>query len=378
MGPITILDKSAFQALSERELVFLEKHMMMNIPPVLVFEVLGDLSKEAAKGKAPPEKVRELAGKFGGSGSIVNDTYTQLVMHSLLGAEIPMTGQIVPDNYFISSSGGMMIDLSPLNEAILRWSMGQFNESEEELSKRWRAVTHSPSLSGLQEEFNRRHIILPTPAGEGDVQAVADSLIREPRLQEMWVRWIAEQTIPRQQIRQQVMRRWSTGRWATLERFAPYAHFCMRAFLAHAIAVRHRFLKWKPTNLVDLQYLFYLPFCMAFISDDRVHRLLAPGLLRDDQDFIQGTVLKADLRRIADRWEQLSWDQRAREAYALASYPPPAANSVVYDLWRKRMRPWNGPQNLVSGLDDEERAQALAEAHAMFDAMEATKPFDEE
>lgn len=46
MGPVIILDKSAFQALSQRELQTLNQYFMHNVTPVLVTEVLGNLTKQ--------------------------------------------------------------------------------------------------------------------------------------------------------------------------------------------------------------------------------------------------------------------------------------------------------------------------------------------
>jgi hypothetical protein len=43
MGPIVILDKSAFQSLSHEELGFLNKHYTVNIPPVLILDMFADL-----------------------------------------------------------------------------------------------------------------------------------------------------------------------------------------------------------------------------------------------------------------------------------------------------------------------------------------------
>jgi hypothetical protein len=45
MGPILILDKSALQSLSRREVWRLRKHFSLNVPPILIAEILGDLAK---------------------------------------------------------------------------------------------------------------------------------------------------------------------------------------------------------------------------------------------------------------------------------------------------------------------------------------------
>ena len=46
---------------------------------------------------------------------------------------------------------------------------------------------------------------------------------------------------------------------------------------------------------MDVCYLFYLPFCQFFVSNDWVHKQSAPFFLRADQSFVAGGDLKAAL-----------------------------------------------------------------------------------
>ena len=47
MGPILLCDKSTLQALGRRELNVLRRYYFLNMPPVLLVEILGDLHKMA-------------------------------------------------------------------------------------------------------------------------------------------------------------------------------------------------------------------------------------------------------------------------------------------------------------------------------------------
>jgi hypothetical protein len=61
---------------------------------------------------------------------------------------------------------------------------------------------------------------------------------------------------------------------------------------------------------VDLAYLYYLPFCMVFVSNDRLHERCVPCSLTEhkaivdgwelsvDQEFVSGRNLKADLAKL--------------------------------------------------------------------------------
>jgi hypothetical protein len=53
MGPITIFDKSALQALSLDEAVWFDAFLLANVVAVFYVETLADLEKEVAEGKTP-------------------------------------------------------------------------------------------------------------------------------------------------------------------------------------------------------------------------------------------------------------------------------------------------------------------------------------
>ncbi len=364
MGPITILDTSAFQALSAREHFFVFKHLMSNTTPVLVYEVLGDLTKQVATGASPPERVVALARKFGESGGPVNASYLILAQADLLGGTVPMTGQILPDNS-VAATRMMTADLSPLTHTIMRWCAGEFSESEEEVSRLWRSHTRSLGYSGLNDLLNRNRLTLPQPSSEAAVTAVADDLLTRLPLQDVWASWAIEQFVGTREHAELAARRWSRSPRAFFSDHAPYTHHCLRCLLSLVIAVRHGFLAKNPTHMVDLQYLYYLPFCHVLVSDDRVHRLLTPQLLRDDQTFVQGKEFKASLVAVADEWEALPVEQQRRRSYALGGYPPPVDPPVLHGIWVKHIMPWTGRRpsgNTDVDLSESDMELAMAEA----------------
>lgn len=58
---------------------------------------------------------------------------------------------------------------------------------------------------------------------------------------------------------------------------------------------QHMSLKEDDT-LSDLQYLYYLPFCNVFVSNDRFHRKVVPEFLTSQQAFVWGFDLKEDVK----------------------------------------------------------------------------------
>ncbi len=63
MGPMTIFDKSALQALSMDEAVWLDAFLRVNVVPVFYTETLADLEKDMAEGRNAEDLVGMLAEK---------------------------------------------------------------------------------------------------------------------------------------------------------------------------------------------------------------------------------------------------------------------------------------------------------------------------
>ena len=52
MGPVTVFNNSALQALNVDEAVWLEAHFRANVAPLFYVETLADLEKAATEGRA--------------------------------------------------------------------------------------------------------------------------------------------------------------------------------------------------------------------------------------------------------------------------------------------------------------------------------------
>jgi SEC-C motif-containing protein len=88
---------------------------------------------------------------------------------------------------------------------------------------------------------------------------------------------------------------------------------------------------------VDLEYLYYLPFCNAFSSGDAFHRRIAKYSLKSDQVFVDRDELKMDLQRLAKWWVETN-DQE-RESENNRTGPPENEQSITHRLWQKLMTP---------------------------------------
>jgi hypothetical protein len=252
-GPILILDKSTFQMLSAREHLRRSIHFFENVTLILVTEILGDLSKVLNTGQDPAAKVAELAGKFHGSGGPVNHDAHLLAVQSLIGTVVPMTGQVLAqggrrvDDQQLGR--GFFIDLTWWNEAILRWQRSQFSDVEKHTSELWRQVSRQPGFSSLWDSIRRHGIILPKINFTEDLASVLQDVTTDSTLQDAWFEILLERLHVTGAEEAYTRRRWAALA-LPLSTFAPYAHHCLRVWVALVIVVHHRLFKWAPTHIV--------------------------------------------------------------------------------------------------------------------------------
>ena len=126
MGPIIILDKSALQSLSYDEIFFLNKYYYINITPVLLIEILGDLKKPSKKNSLSRNEVVVLSNKILPSNSAINVHYKYLILNSLMGYPVemgrrPHVGGGVPVKAK-SGEKGFIFDVSPEEKALNNWN----------------------------------------------------------------------------------------------------------------------------------------------------------------------------------------------------------------------------------------------------------------
>jgi hypothetical protein len=369
-----ILDKSSFQGLTIAEHIERDRYFLENVTPVLLREILGDLSKEEP-GRLAEDTVKGLAKKFGGSGGQVNVDYRDLCLAELDGVRIPLAdGQIVPDHMTVveqpDGSTAGWLEPGPWNYRIIQWARRKFIDGERLAAKRLRDEARSFHIDSMLKRLRRNQVLLPKARNFDDLREVVGDLLDRRALRPVWLSWVLEEVGVPASVRDAARHRWRASGGPALESFAPYLAFCTKTFLLFAVGTHHGLLTARPTNRVDIEYLLYLPFCEVFVSDDKLHRQLAPMLLRDHQSFVEHKEFRADLtNRIAQR-AALGRDVVARRSFAFGSYPWPVKGSVLTRLWLKHHGPWGGSGNRAVQLSEAEKAVAYAEAEDLVRAAE--------
>ena len=154
---------------------------------------------------------------------------------------------------------------------------------------------------------------------------------------------------------------------------APYAASVIRLFLAFVCGLARGFIGPRATNFIDLQYLYYSPFCMVFVSNDKFHREMWPATA-GVHSFLWGQDVKDDLhRRIAIRGEgneSVTQGSKTPDSSCMVEGPP----SVIAEMWHTYMRAIgksNEPARAKTFEDlDPEIQQQFRDAMKQFDRMD--------
>lgn len=185
----------------------------------------------------------------------------------------------------------------------------------------------------------------------------------------------------------EVMPRWIAAGKPPLQKFSPYFKYLYSIELFYYLAISADLISRvrpaeKADNKVDIAYLYYLPFCMVFVSNDNLHERVVPLFLREDQTFVNGQELKADLRKIDEHFAAFPDDEKAKGMFSLAPDPPADDSFLVTQLWNKHLPGWQkrreeheklGPEDakavveLINRISEEGRPVSEAQAASIED-----------
>lgn len=329
------IDKSTFQSLSYAELVRLNNYFKHNVAPVLVMEILGDLKKEVVEGKTPSdERVKDFAQKLFPSQCIINTYYRNLLVQELQGKPCDLDGRPILDLEKIVQTDdgrkGSVIKETPEEKAIYKWKDGKFTEADHELSQLWRTLTTQEDLlKNLQKAIKSENQVRLKSFEE--LNNKVDTILNDLGFQDKLLAFAIDVYGEGQIDGVSVFIKWLEKGRPLLAENMPYIAHCLKVDLLFHFGLQSELIGTRPTNKVDLEYLYYLPFCNVFTSNDKIHKQLAPMLIRENQKFIVGDELKRDLKNIIEYLEK-EGDEAKKE---FSSRPPLIEESLTFKLWKE-------------------------------------------
>lgn len=330
-----IIDKSTFQSLNYSELYRLSCYYQHIITPVLTMEILGDLKKEVAEGKpASEDRVKDFANKLFPVETIINLHYKKLVIGDLLGNSITLDGRpIVGIEKSVESNGGQkgfLLNETVEEKSIYKWKEGNFSDADQIFSFLWRmTTTNEEVLKRLKENIKSE---LPNNIKNfHELNYVVDKYLSNPDNQQNFLFALIQNYEIDALAGVEIFNRWNIEGKPQLKKFAEYAYHCLKVDTLFLFGLASGLISNRPTNRVDLEYLYYQPFGNLFSSNDKVHKNLAPLLLRPYQKFILGTDLKQDFKLIVEYIENLELQERK----FYKNKPPINETSLTFQLWRE-------------------------------------------
>jgi hypothetical protein len=345
MGPIALFDKSFLQSLNVDESIWFDNHYLANVSPLFYVETLADLDKAVREGRTPEQEVGIIASKFPEMHGTPNVHHGTLCTANLMGSVVSMTGQIiVPGGRPVRSANKFGVVFEKLAEvqAFERWRQGKFLEVEKLFAKGWRE-----QLRNLDLKERTRILVDAGLDGKkckslSEAKTVADGFVTQRAQRRQMIKFaLAVLPIPAK-FHEPAISNWRSSGCLPLIDFAPYAAYALGVELFFNLAVSNGLIAAeRSSNLTDIAYLFYLPFCMLFVSSDRLHRNCASLFLRPDQEFVWGEEMKDDLKLLNYYYSNLPAEVKDRGVLTFADEPPQDERFLIrrlHNKWAKKPR----------------------------------------
>lgn len=374
MGPVLIFDKSALQGLSLDEAVWLEAFFLFNITPVFFVETLADLSK-TSKRRTAEAVVADIAGKTPRLHTWPNLFHLDLIGNDLLGNHPPMNGQVVVvgGEAKRSPDGKVGHHFAEFDEtaALARWQEGRFHELERDVAVTWRNTLSNVDFGSMIEDA-RSATQVERARTLDEVYEVASEYVDGSGVER--VEFARRFLGIGPQWTDRIAARYAEAGDVSLQTFAPYTAFVLKVSLFFYIGMGSNLIgRERKSNMVDVSYLYYLPFCQVFASSDKLHRTVAPYFLGSDRRFLDGRDLKAALREIVRYGEEHMTEIEEMGIVRFARRPPNDLDNALTQVWDAFRPGWRDAPAHYKPREHVDRPGSMT-AEALRDVAEKSVP----
>jgi len=299
-------DKSFIEMLNLDELFELTVFFDLVSTPILRKEILADLQKKSTDERNALFVMKSLCSKMSRSG-IEPMEYRSAALYELdTGKAIPMHGAMLIDATApyvrIGKDGGVHIDGRELQWDWRRWAEGIFTEEELKLAADHRRTVDDYDPDALCKQWRSNGA-----KWFGDcktikqITAKIDNLIEDAALpaQELILNLTSGWFCATDAFKQRLLNLLRSGRMGRVRDYAPFAISVVRLSLVYQFSLVRGIIGPRRSDICDLEYLYYAPFCRFFVSGDRLHRALWVATTTKAM-FCNGAEVKADLKRRAE------------------------------------------------------------------------------
>lgn len=356
------------------------------ICPVFFSESLADLSKVG--GRATPEKlVADISGKTPILSSYPNVFHGSLLKRELRGQPIDLRGvpAIAHGKLTVDSEGrkSILYNESPEAQAFDRWQHGRFREVERDFAASWREVLSTADHASLAKLVRNVFSINDTPRNLEEAFKIAQSAVIRP--EQAGLNILAGSValgLDRDDAKIALFRREAAGNPALAE-FCPYFAHCLMVELFFHVAVDKTLISpHRASNKLDVSYLYYLPFCQIFVSNDKLHKRSAPLFMREQQIYVHGQDLKDDLAKLVTHYRKRQEEIEREGLFRVASQPPTDSSFLTRRIFDQlmgnqaqlggRIAPTRGVRkDSTAGEEREGEADVVAKLMGRIESMKA-------
>ncbi|MEH6534077.1 MAG: hypothetical protein V7735_22450 [Photobacterium frigidiphilum] len=372
MGPISLFDKSFLQSLNVDESVWFDNFYSVNISPLFYMETLADLDKEISRGRTAEQVVGEIASKTPEMGGSPNVHHLDLLINNLLGQKIKMDGRPILAGGKPVRSGdkkGVNFDEPPEAKAYRRWQEGRYLEIEREFAKSWRAQVKGMTFEKSEVYAQKLGIDISECKNIRDAYRAAHNLVQSNAKPYDLMGFVLTSLPVPHELHRQIVQRYQISGFPPFLSYAPYAAHVIKVEVFFHICVSRGFISSeRPSNKIDVAYLHYLPFCKLFISGDKLHKKIASLFMREDQLFVWGPDLKADLKALNQHYMKLPEEVKNRGVISFASKPPLEGDFLTAKLWDEMNPRWKKIGDVKTPLSKESNDKLMEHIKSFTDA----------
>lgn len=330
-GPTLIYDKSALQGLSEKEAYWLHRYFHCVLTPTIYVEILADLNKNPRPSKTAEEEVATLARKIPSYAFTPSMFYRDLLIEDFMAGPVDMgrrpyvgRGKRVrhPDG-----SNGMFFEEAPEAKAFRFWSEARFEEMERLEAQEWRTLLNQLDLSERRKSLSWAMPFLKKLKNEKEVLDYVDKALGLDTYR-MLCMALPYLGIPRE-LHTEATNLWIRRGGKPLIEHVPYVAHVLRVEMFFTfLLIRRLIADERASHHVDFNYFKYLPFCVIFCSNDKLHKKLAPMLMQKDQVFLDLNEIKMALRELVEYYESYP-----EEKSKYRNFPPYDRRLQICDIY---------------------------------------------
>ena len=344
-GPSLLFDKSTLESLNLNEAALLDNFYRSTITPLFFVECLADLEREMRRMKGSPEQL------VGSLAERTPDCQAAANVHHMAILKAELSGQFNLDTVLLrpfvaggkvvalGDSKGMLLQASDEEEAVQRWARSDFLGLERQIARKWRQMIERIDLAAMSTTVCGAIGPWRKPTSLSDARRMTDTII--DNLDQEWLLRFGLDLLGVPEATDYVVNDWKSNRRKPLRTHRPYFIHMLSINIFFALVLQTQLLsKVKASHQIDLAYLYYLPFCAVFSSRDNFHVQVALLFMHPAQQFVHGDDLKADLKRLDERYSGLPLETREKGLYTFAQFPPDDSSFLTSRLWDAYLPDW--------------------------------------